>query len=135
MNNMKRIFLRIVPIACFVGLCLPSGSCSSSGRLPGAGNAEREGGAAGDGRATSVSPEYSDNTLLLSLEAGVSEADIQDLAARYDMEVLYIYQNFNMCALRLPERLDDQRFDRLIERIEKEPGVLQAMRDGIMQLH
>ncbi len=80
------------------------------------------------------SQEYSPNTLIISLEQNVSDEAVYALASRYDMEVIYLYENFDMCAVKLPQRLSDQQFARLIKRLEKEPEVVAAMRDGIMHL-
>lgn len=80
-------------------------------------------------------PEYSPNTLLISLEEGVTDEQVYALAAKYDMEILYLYQNFNMCAAKLPRAYSDAEFKVLLRKLNKEPEVLEASRDAIMHLY
>ena len=131
---MKRIFYHAAPLACCAGLGLLAASCSSASGRAQAADAKNEQDPAVAHREQAGPAAYSPNTLILSLEEGVSDSDIYALATRYDMEVLYLYKNFNMCALKLSEKLSDRQFDQLFARLEQEPGVIQAMRDGIMQL-
>jgi hypothetical protein len=80
-------------------------------------------------------PEYTSNTLIISLNEGYYEEDVYALAAKYDMEILYLYQNFNMCATKLPRDYSDAEFATLIKQLKKEPLVISAERDAIMQLY
>lgn len=80
-------------------------------------------------------PEYTSNTLIISLNEGYYEEDVYALAEKYDMEVMYLYQNFNMCATKLPRDYSDAEFKTLIRQLEKEPLVLAADRDAIMHLY
>ena len=84
---------------------------------------------------TSGKPEYSPNTLLISLQDGLYEEDVYALAAKYDMEILYLYQNFNMCATKLPRDYTDAEFRTLIKQLNAEPAVISAERDAIMRLY
>jgi hypothetical protein len=80
-------------------------------------------------------PEYTANTLLISLNEGSSEDEVYALAERYGMEVMYIYQNFNMCAVKLPRDYSDAEFKDLIRQLKKEPIVNDVSRDAIMHLY
>ncbi len=80
-------------------------------------------------------PEYTSNTLLISLKEGTYEEDVYALAGKYGMEVMYLYQNFNMCATKLSRDYSDAEFATLIRQLEKEPIVLAADRDAIMHLY
>ncbi|MBQ3687751.1 MAG: hypothetical protein II932_07955, partial [Treponema sp.] len=80
-------------------------------------------------------PAYSPNTLLMSLEEGVTEEQVYKLAEKYDMEILYLYQNFNMCAAKLPRDYSDAEFKVLLRQLGNEPEVLEASRDGMMYLY
>ena len=133
LSGMRTIcrFSVLCALAC-AAVILPV-SCASGG-----GREARTGGAGGQdltpGRAA-AGPEYSPNTLLISLEDGLCEEDVQALAARYDMEILYLYQNLNMCAVKLPRDYSDAEFRTLIKRLEAEPAVISAERDAIVRLH
>ncbi|MBQ9537769.1 MAG: hypothetical protein IJU95_00735 [Treponema sp.] len=87
------------------------------------------------GRSKTDGPEYTSNTLIISLNDGYNEDDVYALAGKYDMEVLYIYENFNMCATKLPRDYTDAEFKTLIRKLKADPIVNDASRDVIMHLY
>ena len=124
-------FSVLCALAC-AAVILPVSCASSSGKEPGASGGDELDRKLGR---TSGKPQYSPNTLLISLEDGLYEEDVYALAAKYNMEILYLYQNFNMCATKLPRDYTDAEFRTLIKQLNAEPAVISAERDAIMQLY
>ncbi len=123
----------LLPVSCAGNRGREPEPSGGTGKEPGAGGAD-EIGRQPLGR-SSGKPEYTSNTLLMSLNDGFYEEDVYALASKYDMEILYLYQNFNMCAAKLPRDYSDAEFKVLFKQLEKEPIVLSAERDGIMYLY
>ncbi len=78
--------------------------------------------------------EYSAKTVILSVEEGTSDEQIYALADEYDMNVLYIMHNLNMCTLALKEPASETELDALFAELESKDFVLMAHKDYIMHL-
>ena len=78
--------------------------------------------------------EYSDRTLIIAFEAGSKQEVLEDLCEKYDMEILYDYENFSMAAVAFTSSKSDKQMQKLIEEISVEEGVLSVERDQIMHL-
>ena len=75
--------------------------------------------------------KISANTLILSLDPEAGEEAVDALLDAYDLEMLYRYESFGMMAVKLPAPLPSRSLDDLIARLEAEPGILAAMKDGV----
>ena len=75
--------------------------------------------------------KISANTLILSLDPEAGEEAVDAVLAAYGLEVLYRYESFGMMAVKLPAPLPSRSLDDLIARLEAEPGILAAMKDGV----
>ena len=78
--------------------------------------------------------EYSKRTVILSFSEKPSEEDAKKLAEKMNLELLYFYSNFNMCALSAKKDLSDEEMSALIKTLEAEPNVIQVLRDSVMHL-
>lgn len=74
---------------------------------------------------------YAPHTLIISYDVEVGKEPLLEAAKKMHCEVIYDYQNFNMVALRVPDKTDIQK---AIRKLEKVKGVLQVNRDQIMYL-
>lgn len=74
---------------------------------------------------------YAPHTLIISYDVEVGKEPLLEAAKKMHSEVIYDYQNFNMLALRVPDKTDIQK---AIRKLEKVKGVLQVNRDQIMHL-
>lgn len=74
--------------------------------------------------------EYSKRTVILSFSEKTSEEDSKKLAEKMNLELLYFYSNFNMCALSAKKDLSDEEMSALIKTLEAEPNVIQVLRDS-----
>lgn len=78
--------------------------------------------------------DFSHNTIIVSLQNGTTNEEIAELAARHNLNVLYIYKNFSSCALSSPKTLTDSELDSLISEVQKDEKVLAVQKDYIMHL-
>lgn len=78
--------------------------------------------------------EYSKRTLILSFSEKPSEEDAKRLAEKMNLELLYFYSNFNMCALSAKKDLSDEEMSALIKALEAQPNVIQVLRDSVVHL-
>jgi hypothetical protein len=79
-------------------------------------------------------PQYSDRTLLLSVDDQFTESSLKTICKKYHLTVVYKYNSFSMYALQTKKALKDQEMENLISRLEKEKHVLGAERDRIEYL-
>lgn len=77
---------------------------------------------------------FSHRTVIVYLENGTSEEEINALCKKYKLQVLYIYKSFSSCALSSQETLTDKELDELIKKVKSEPLVLDVQKDYIMSL-
>lgn len=77
---------------------------------------------------------FSHNTIIVSLQNETTDEEIAELAARHNLNILYIYKNFSSCALSSPKTLTDSELDALISEVQKEEKVLAVQKDYIMHL-
>lgn len=73
--------------------------------------------------------EYSASTVIVSLADG---ADVQGIADRHNLSVLYDLKNLRMAAYKTAQPLTAQQMDLLIAELEADKQVLSAQRDYIM---
>ena len=78
--------------------------------------------------------EYSHRTLIVSLEEGVKSEDVDQLAADFNLSVVYKYSIVNACALSADHDLTDEELDELILKLEKDERVLSAAKDYVYHL-
>lgn len=78
--------------------------------------------------------EFSRNSVIVYLKNGTSVKKINELAEKYNLSVLYVYQNFSACALSSGTSLSDSALDSLISDLEKEDCVISVQKDYIMRL-
>ena len=69
--------------------------------------------------------EYSKRTVILSFSEKSSEEDAKKLAEKMNLELLYFYSNFNMCALSAKKDLSDEEMSALLETLEAERLILE----------
>lgn len=82
----------------------------------------------------SEEPEYSSNMIIISVKADATENELTKLFEKYDLTVVYDYNNFNMYALKTSREMSDEELDKLISELEQDDNVLMAEKDYIMQL-
>ena len=78
--------------------------------------------------------EFSRGSVIVYLKNGTGLQEINALAERHGLNVLYIYKNFSACALSSESTLSAAALDSLISDIEKERCVLGVQKDYIMKL-
>lgn len=76
-------------------------------------------------------PQYSDRTLLLSVDDHFTDSSLKAICKKYHLTVVYKYNSFSMYALQTKKALKDHEMEDLIGRLEKEKHVLGAERDRI----
>ena len=79
-------------------------------------------------------PLYSDNSLIIALDIYPDKVTVADLCKRYDLEILYIYNNFNMISVKARSLLSKSEFAELIAALDKADHVLQVNRDAIAHI-
>lgn len=72
--------------------------------------------------------------VIVSVEEKLTEEELNALLKKYNMTVLYDYQNFNMYAFRLEKALDRAEMAAFCEKLEGEDKVLSAEPDQKMEL-
>jgi len=80
-------------------------------------------------------PTHSMRTLIVSLAGNLGESGVKKLADDHNMSILYIYRNFNMCALSAKRDLSEAELKNLKENLERDERVLGVNYDRIMELH
>lgn len=78
--------------------------------------------------------EYSKRTVIVNLSGELSDSDVEKLAGDYDLDIVYIYKNFNSCALSAKRDLTEEEMASLIEKLTNDSRVLSVSRDAIMHL-
>lgn len=79
-------------------------------------------------------PQYSDRTLLLSVDDQFTGSSLKAICKKYHLTVVYKYNSFSMYALQTKKTLNDREMEDLIGRLEKEKHILGAERDRIEYL-
>ena len=78
-------------------------------------------------------PPY--NTFLISVEEGTSSEKMQKVFDKYNLEVIYDYENFNMYAVAVPEALDKTESNQFIAELTKKYSfIISVEPDSVMQL-
>lgn len=72
--------------------------------------------------------------LLLNVEPEIKEQGISDILDKYDLTIVYDYENFSMYAVKADHVLTDQETEQLIRELEEEPGILGAEKDQTMEI-
>lgn len=85
--------------------------------------------AAKDMEETSAGP-----VVLLWTDGKLTDKELQDLLSRYDLSLVYDYENFDAYALQANNALTDAETDKLLSDLSKEPRVLQALPDEVVTL-
>jgi hypothetical protein len=78
--------------------------------------------------------EYSMSSLIVMVEEGTTEEQIQELCNAYNLEVMYKYDVISGYALSIKDTINDQQLDSLIESIESYSFVTGVEKDSIIQL-
>ena len=78
--------------------------------------------------------EYSMSSLIVMVEEGTTEEQIQELCNAYNLEVMYKYDVISGYALSIKDTINDQQLDSLIESIESYSFVTAVEKDSIIQL-
>ena len=78
--------------------------------------------------------EYSMSSLIVMVEEGTTEEQIQELCNSYNLEVMYKYDVISGYALSIKDTINDQQLDSLIESIESYNFVTGVEKDSIIQL-
>ncbi len=79
-----------------------------------------------------ANPSYSHNTVLISVDEEVlNDEKVEAICKKYDLSILYDYENFNMYALSSEKTLSDMELAKLIDDLSLEEGVLTVERDYI----
>jgi hypothetical protein len=82
----------------------------------------------------SDTPAYSSRTVIVSVDDSCTEDDIKAICDKYELSVVYDYQNFAMYALSTQRDYNDQEMADLIKNLSSESHILNVERDGITQL-
>lgn len=77
---------------------------------------------------------FSNTTLIISVDSDFADEDMDSLCAKYKLEVIYDYENFNMYAVKTKTELSADSFEKLIVALSEEDGILQVEKDGVMTL-
>ena len=85
--------------------------------------------AAEDKEETSAEP-----VVLLWTDGKLTDKELQELLSRYDLSLVYDYENFDAYALQANNALTDAETDKLLSDLSKEPCVLQALPDEVVTL-
>ncbi len=81
------------------------------------------------------SPEYSHNTVLVSVDEEVLDSEkVEALCEKYGLSIMYDYENFAMYALSSETELSDTELGKLIEDLSSEEGILAVERDQIIRI-
>ena len=78
--------------------------------------------------------EYSMSSLIVMVEEGTTEEQIQELCNAYNLEVMYKYDVISGYALSIKDTINEQQLDSLIESIESYNFVTAVEKDSIIQL-
>lgn len=78
--------------------------------------------------------EYSDSTLILSLDPDMTEDTFAALLEKYGLHTVYDYDNFTMAAVGTEKPCTADELDRLIASLSEEEGVLGVEKDNVIRL-
>ena len=78
--------------------------------------------------------EYSDSTLILSLDPDMTEETFAALLEQYGLHVIYDYDSFTMAAVGTEKPCTADELDRLIASLSEEKGVLGVEKDNVIRL-
>ena len=79
-------------------------------------------------------PPHSDDTLIISLENGITTDDISDLLKENGLEILYDYDNMNMIAVRCSP-MTDEELSLLIDKLSSDDRIVSAEPDLIVTVN
>ena len=78
--------------------------------------------------------EYSDSTLILSLDPDMTEEAFAALLDKYGLHVIYDYDSFTMASVGTERPCTADELDRLIASLSEEEGVLGVEKDNVIRL-
>ena len=78
--------------------------------------------------------EYSDSTLILSLDPDMTEDTFAVLLEKYGLHTVYDYDSFTMAAVGTEKPCTADELDRLIVALSGEEGVLGVEKDNVIRL-
>lgn len=78
--------------------------------------------------------EYSDSTLILSLDPDMTEEAFAALLEKYGLHTVYDYDSFTMAAVGTEKPCTADELDRLIASLSEEKGVLGVEKDNVIRL-
>lgn len=82
---------------------------------------------------TTEEEERQSVVLILGISAADKTAYLEDLCGKYNMSVVYDYQNFAMAAVQTPE-LTDEELEEFMETLRGEDEIISVERDGVVYL-
>jgi len=86
--------------------------------------------------ATEITDEHSNNTLIISMIEWTDQDMIEKyLLNKYDMEILYDYENFNTIAVKFDHEMTEEELDKTISEIEKVGFVIRVEKDYISHIN
>ena len=80
-----------------------------------------------------MGPTYSNKVLILAFDREKEEL-LTYLCAKYNLEIIYDYKNFNMAALAIKEDLTEEEIEDLLQQLRLEDGVISVEKDQIIQI-
>ena len=83
---------------------------------------------------TGTVPQYSPRTVIVSVDEGFTQEQLDALLGKYGLEVLYDYDALHMYALNTGSDMDEAGLSALIKDLSAEDGVLFAEPDQIITL-
>ncbi len=83
---------------------------------------------------TGAVPQYSPRTVIVSVDEGFTQEQLDALLGKYGLEVLYDYDALHMYALNTGSDMDEAGLSALIKDLSAEDGVLFAEPDQIITL-
>ncbi len=83
---------------------------------------------------SSQESQYSHSSLIVMVEEGTNEEQVQEMCNDYNLSIMYAYDVISGYALSIDEELTSQQLDSLINSLEKYDFVLGVEKDYIMEL-
>ena len=79
-------------------------------------------------------PQYSSRVILAFVDRKLSARELDALLEKYNLSLVYDYENFNLYALSADQDLTRESMQKLIQGMEKEKHILSVSRDEILTL-
>ena len=83
---------------------------------------------------TEQQDEQSASQVLVSVDRKWTRRELQQILAKYQLTVVYDYQNFNMYALAPKKPCTEFRLERIRKHLQQEPHVVAVERDRVVEI-